>query len=126
MLGFLTQEQINKVWTSSKSSCSFFALSSPFFSSIKTGMHLWSHSTNYADIFVTLRYLVIPNFLTPEDTDALLTRSKQLLDEFDVESHPLVCSPHFRLLLSADLVCIAFCRQSSLLVTIIMSVTITF
>jgi len=34
-------------------------------------------------------YLVIPNFLSSEDTSALLTRSKQLLDEFDVDSHPL-------------------------------------
>ncbi|KDR74989.1 hypothetical protein GALMADRAFT_248818 [Galerina marginata CBS 339.88] len=34
-------------------------------------------------------YLVIPGFLSTEETEALLSRSKQLLDEFDVESHPL-------------------------------------
>ncbi|KAF8876707.1 phytanoyl-CoA dioxygenase [Gymnopilus junonius] len=34
-------------------------------------------------------YLVIPNFLSKEDTESLLTRSKHLLDEFDVEDHPL-------------------------------------
>lgn len=45
---------------------------------------------------VTHRYLVIPGFLSPEDTNDLLTRSKQLLDEFDVDTHPLVSSlSHF-------------------------------
>ncbi|KAF4620681.1 hypothetical protein D9613_000217 [Agrocybe pediades] len=34
-------------------------------------------------------YLVIPGFLSQEDTDLLLTRSKELLDDFDVETHPL-------------------------------------
>ncbi|KAF8198119.1 phytanoyl-CoA dioxygenase [Pholiota molesta] len=34
------------------------------------------------------RYLVIPNFLSSEDTEALLKRSKQLLDEFNIEEHP--------------------------------------
>ncbi|KAF9448201.1 phytanoyl-CoA dioxygenase [Macrolepiota fuliginosa MF-IS2] len=33
-------------------------------------------------------YLVIPSFLGKEDTNALLNRSKQLLDEFDLDSHP--------------------------------------
>ncbi|KAF8971171.1 phytanoyl-CoA dioxygenase [Flammula alnicola] len=34
-------------------------------------------------------YLVIPNFLSLQETAALLTRSKELLDEFNVEDHPL-------------------------------------
>ncbi|EGO00249.1 hypothetical protein SERLA73DRAFT_135992, partial [Serpula lacrymans var. lacrymans S7.3] len=34
-------------------------------------------------------YLRIPAFLTKDETDALLTRSKQLLDDFSVEDHPL-------------------------------------
>lgn len=34
-------------------------------------------------------YLVIPQFLSPEETNALLTRSKQLLDEFDIDDHPM-------------------------------------
>ncbi|KAF8893401.1 phytanoyl-CoA dioxygenase [Infundibulicybe gibba] len=34
-------------------------------------------------------YLVIPNFLGAHDTEALLSRSKGLLDEFDVDNHPL-------------------------------------
>ena len=36
------------------------------------------------------RYLVVKNFLTPEQTTKLLVRSKQLLEEFDIESHPKV------------------------------------
>jgi phytanoyl-CoA hydroxylase len=35
-------------------------------------------------------YLVIPRFLASDETDALLTRSRQLLDEFSLEDHPLV------------------------------------
>ncbi|KAF9479066.1 phytanoyl-CoA dioxygenase [Pholiota conissans] len=33
-------------------------------------------------------YLVIPNFLSSEETEALLKRSRELLDEFDIETHP--------------------------------------
>ncbi|TFK74076.1 phytanoyl-CoA dioxygenase [Pluteus cervinus] len=33
-------------------------------------------------------YLVIPGFFDETETDSLLSRSKQLLDEFDVDSHP--------------------------------------
>ncbi|KAF8149556.1 phytanoyl-CoA dioxygenase [Crassisporium funariophilum] len=33
-------------------------------------------------------YLIIPGFLSPEETDSLLTRSKQLLDDFNVDDHP--------------------------------------
>lgn len=35
-------------------------------------------------------YLRIPSFLSQAETEALLVRSKQLLDSFDVENHPLV------------------------------------
>jgi len=34
-------------------------------------------------------YLVIPGFLLPEDTEALLNQSKKLLDDFNVEDHLL-------------------------------------
>ncbi|GBE81220.1 phytanoyl-CoA dioxygenase [Sparassis latifolia] len=34
-------------------------------------------------------YLRLPSFLSPEDTEALLTRSKQLLSNFSLEDHPL-------------------------------------
>lgn len=34
------------------------------------------------------RYLIVPNFLSNDDTEALLTRAKQLLDEFNVDDHP--------------------------------------
>ncbi|KAH7908427.1 hypothetical protein BJ138DRAFT_1128476 [Hygrophoropsis aurantiaca] len=34
-------------------------------------------------------YLRIPGFLGADQTDALLTRSKQLLEEFDIDNHPL-------------------------------------
>jgi len=33
-------------------------------------------------------YLVLPAFLSPDETDSLLQRSKQLLAEFPSESHP--------------------------------------
>jgi len=34
-------------------------------------------------------YIVIPGFLSPEDTNMLLARSKQLLDDFSLDDHPL-------------------------------------
>jgi hypothetical protein len=34
-------------------------------------------------------YLCVPGFLPEDDVNALLARSKQLLDEFDVDSHPM-------------------------------------
>ncbi|KZT11069.1 phytanoyl-CoA dioxygenase [Laetiporus sulphureus 93-53] len=34
-------------------------------------------------------YLRLPSFLSPEDTEALLERSKQLLESFTIEDHPL-------------------------------------
>ncbi|KAF5351648.1 hypothetical protein D9756_007736 [Leucocoprinus leucothites] len=40
------------------------------------------------DKFHTDGYLVITGFLSQEQADALLNRSKQLLDEFDIDSHP--------------------------------------
>ena len=36
------------------------------------------------------RYLVVPKFLSSEETNSLLTRSKELLDEFNIDDHPLV------------------------------------
>ena len=35
-------------------------------------------------------YIVIPGFLAADETDALLARSRQLLDEFSLQDHPLV------------------------------------
>lgn len=46
--------------------------------------------TCLADIPFNLRYLLVPGFLDLLDTEALLTRSKQLLDNFSLEDHPLV------------------------------------
>ncbi|KAG8697328.1 hypothetical protein FRC08_006614 [Ceratobasidium sp. 394] len=34
-------------------------------------------------------YLVLPSFVSPEDTTALLTRAKQLIQEFPLEGHPM-------------------------------------
>ncbi|KAH9978843.1 phytanoyl-CoA dioxygenase [Lactifluus volemus] len=34
-------------------------------------------------------YLVIPKFLAPNETEELLVRSKELLDEFSLQDHPL-------------------------------------
>ncbi|KAF9516634.1 hypothetical protein BS47DRAFT_1340514 [Hydnum rufescens UP504] len=36
-------------------------------------------------------YLVIPGFLREDEITALLTRSKELLDEFSLDGHPLTC-----------------------------------
>ena len=40
-----------------------------------------------------LRYLVLPKFVDDDTVNALLTRSKELLDEFDADNHPMVRSP---------------------------------
>ncbi|KAI0302545.1 phytanoyl-CoA dioxygenase [Russula brevipes] len=39
--------------------------------------------------FHRIGYIVIPSFLTPDETDALLARSRQLIDEFSLQDHPL-------------------------------------
>ncbi|KAH9855177.1 phytanoyl-CoA dioxygenase [Lenzites betulinus] len=41
------------------------------------------------DQFRSDGYLRLPNFLEPDEVEALLTRSKQLLDNFSIEEHPL-------------------------------------
>jgi len=41
------------------------------------------------DRFYQDGYLVVPTFLSSEETSSLLTRSKELLDEFNVDDHPL-------------------------------------
>ncbi|EDR11956.1 uncharacterized protein LACBIDRAFT_246865, partial [Laccaria bicolor S238N-H82] len=35
-------------------------------------------------------YLIIPGFLSAQEAEELLSRSKQLLDDFDINDHPLV------------------------------------
>jgi hypothetical protein len=52
---------------------------------IKIGCHINVHWT-------PVSYLAIPAFLTSDETDALLARSRQLLDEFSLQDHPLVRS----------------------------------
>lgn len=52
---------------------------------IKIGCHINVHWT-------PVSYLVIPAFLASDETDALLARSRQLLDEFSLQDHPLVRS----------------------------------
>ncbi|EKM54329.1 uncharacterized protein PHACADRAFT_185271 [Phanerochaete carnosa HHB-10118-sp] len=47
-------------------------------------------SQEQVDQFYRDGYLRLPNFLSPEDTEALLTRSRQLLANFSLEDHPLV------------------------------------
>ncbi|KAF8606271.1 phytanoyl-CoA dioxygenase [Ceratobasidium sp. AG-I] len=34
-------------------------------------------------------YLILPGFISKEDTDALLTRAKKLIEEFPLEGHPM-------------------------------------
>ncbi|KAI0268628.1 phytanoyl-CoA dioxygenase [Gloeopeniophorella convolvens] len=59
---------------------------------------MWSHSSASSIPELTSErhpqrtrdsYLVIPGFLAPDETGALLARSKQLLDEFSLLDHPL-------------------------------------
>jgi len=40
------------------------------------------------DKFHSDGYLIIPGFLAPQDTSALLTRSRALLENFDINEHP--------------------------------------
>lgn len=40
------------------------------------------------DRFYKNGYLIVPGFLTPDDTQAVLARAKQLLEEFDINDHP--------------------------------------
>jgi len=41
------------------------------------------------DRFYSDGYLCLPHFLSADDTEALLTRAKQLLENFSLEDHPL-------------------------------------
>lgn len=36
------------------------------------------------------RYLVIPGFYDPQETGEMYDRAHKLLDEFDIEGHPMV------------------------------------
>lgn len=46
-------------------------------------------------------YLIIPAFLAPEETDALLNRTKSLLDKFSLRDHPLVRLNQRRILITS-------------------------
>ncbi|KAI0305528.1 phytanoyl-CoA dioxygenase [Multifurca ochricompacta] len=46
-------------------------------------------SLSQIESFYRNGYLVIPGFLPPDEIGALLARSKQLLDEFSLQDHPL-------------------------------------
>lgn len=48
-------------------------------------------SLDVIDHGIPSSYLVIPGFLGLDTAQALLTRAQQLLDEFNIEDHPLVC-----------------------------------
>jgi phytanoyl-CoA hydroxylase len=52
------------------------------------------------------RYLIIPAFLAPDETDALLNRAKSLLDEFSLQDHPLV---RLKIILLDHQILITFC-----------------
>lgn len=41
------------------------------------------------------RYLVIPGFYSPEEAKEMYDRAHQLLDDFSIEGHPLVCDAVF-------------------------------
>jgi hypothetical protein len=45
-------------------------------------------------------YLIIPAFLAPDETDALLNRSRSLLDEFSLQDHPLVRLNSYQILIT--------------------------
>ncbi|KAG8939585.1 hypothetical protein FRC04_006217 [Tulasnella sp. 424] len=46
-------------------------------------------SQDQIDQFHRDGYLLIPNFLSDEDTQEMMTRSKQLLDDFTLQGHPM-------------------------------------
>nr|VWO98370.1 Cell division control protein [Ganoderma boninense] len=46
-------------------------------------------SANFAPKFRADGYLRLPSFLEPDEVEVLLTRTKQLLDNFSAEDHPL-------------------------------------
>lgn len=67
--------------------CSYLSLRS----SVETGgWRLELLPSNWILKLVSKRYLRLPSFLSPEETIALLERSKQLLEAFNVDDHPLV------------------------------------
>ena len=54
------------------------------------------HITRSINLYMAFyRYLVVPKFLSSEETNSLLTRSKELLDEFNIDDHPLVSLDYF-------------------------------
>jgi ectoine hydroxylase-related dioxygenase (phytanoyl-CoA dioxygenase family) len=46
-------------------------------------------TTTQIDSFYQNGYLVVSKFLSPEETNPLLARAKELLEEFDIDDHPL-------------------------------------
>jgi len=94
MLDILTTEQIEKVGHPLPifSSSQLLNLTIPSFT--RTGNDLlFPTELNPLHNGDLHRYLVVPGFLSNEDTEALLVRAKQLLDDFNIDDHPFVSGP---------------------------------
>lgn len=87
MLEYLTREQIDQVDCAAAKFCPGLSEHS----SIGMGKTPILSTASQMNQNCSSRYLVIPSFLNKTETDALLARSKQLLDEFSLSDHPLVC-----------------------------------
>lgn len=53
---------------------------------------LANHLIDSSCLLWTDSYLVLPGFFKQEDVDAMLNRAKQLIDEVDLGTHPMVSS----------------------------------
>ena len=88
-LQYLTPEQVNQVRKSQLHNIRPYSLQSS--SSARMG---GARQLDSIVPFVlnqsTIRYLKIPAFLTPDEVEAMLTRTRQLLENFSLEDHPLV------------------------------------
>ena len=91
MLECLTEAQIDKV-IDLISGCSIADWTRSSVSQRRVGTQIRSLEDFLGALTGCDSYLVIPNFLSTEETEALLDRAKQLLDEFNIDDHPRVRS----------------------------------
>ena len=92
-LGYLTQEQVDQVSViSSDSNSPYVSFANACIQPSSELMGLSCSGTLGASYIsrYSNRYLRLPSFLEPDQVEALLTRTKQLLDNFSIEDHPLV------------------------------------
>ena len=64
-----------------------------------TGEQLQQHIHSLQNLLNTetlSRYLVIPGFYDQGETREMFARARKLLDEFEIEGHPMVSCPFLR------------------------------